>query len=452
MKHLLVGKFDKNELENVEKKEGYFTADVVFLQNESSLGFGMDNALRSLFELGVFPSEIGFDLLILAFLVYCADTRIDRSVSAQDGWTREIFLNIPVSDLVLWSRQVPLITKMLKFLTGDRWMIEFRSRPEKYKYMIPTHLLGTEKMGFDKISLFSGGLDSLIGAINSVESGKTPLFVSHASDGTTKHCQNVCFNALSEKSKDRNLSRIQFWTGIPKSLIRPEEVDPNQRSRSFMFFAIGIFAGTGLKVPFPLEAPENGLIAINAPLDPLRVGSLSTRTMHPFYLARWNELLENLGIPGKIVNPYWAKTKGEMVTECLNKDLLQLILPNSLSCSSPTKGRYSHFSTMNCGYCLPCLIRRAGIEKAFGTGNDPSPYTSPNLRAHRLVTYEAEGQNVRSVQFALARLRSNPHLVKLLIRKPGPLSDLTPREIGMLEDVYQRGMNEVGVFLEGVIT
>ena len=51
------------------------------------------------------------------------------------------------------------------------------------------------------------------------------------------------------------------------------------------------FAATGLAPPFSLAVPENGLIALNVPLDPLRLGALSTRTTHPFYIARWNELL-----------------------------------------------------------------------------------------------------------------------------------------------------------------
>jgi hypothetical protein len=89
-----------------------------------------------------------------------------------------------------------------------------------------------------------------------------------------------------------------------------------------------------------LYAPENGLIALNVPLDTLRLGALSTRTTHPFYIARWNELLGVLGIAGGIENPYWNKTKGEMVAECRNPPLLKTIVPSTLSCASPTKGRW----------------------------------------------------------------------------------------------------------------
>ena len=57
--------------------------------------------------------------------------------------------------------------------------------------------------------------------------------------------------------------------------------------------------------------PENWLIAPNVPLDPLRLGSNSTRTTHSHYMARWNDLLGSLCIDGDILNPYWDKTKGQ---------------------------------------------------------------------------------------------------------------------------------------------
>src|SRR5207253_8843417 len=98
--------------------------------------------------------------------------------------------------------------------------------------------------------------------------------------------------------------------------------------------------GTGLAKPFVLRVPENGLIAVNVPLDHLRVGALSTRTTHPFYIARWNDLLETLGMEARIENPFWDRTKGEMAAACLNQTLLRRLAPSSLSCASPTKGRW----------------------------------------------------------------------------------------------------------------
>jgi hypothetical protein len=115
-------------------------------------------------------------------------------------------------------------------------------------------------------------------------------------------------------------------------------------------------------------------------LDPLRLGSNSTRTTHPYYMARWNDLLGELGIDGEILNPYWDKTKGEMAAGCRNPALLKKLATDSLSCSSPTKGRWQGLGIEHCGYCLPCLIRRAALMAAWGNGNDATTYTVPDLR------------------------------------------------------------------------
>ncbi len=45
-------------------------------------------------------------------------------------------------------------------------------------------------------------------------------------------------------------------------------------------------------------------------------------------------MLRELGIDGRIENPYWDKTKGEMTAACVNSTLLKTLVTNSLSCSS----------------------------------------------------------------------------------------------------------------------
>jgi hypothetical protein len=236
---------------------------------------------------------------------------------------------------------------------------------------------------------------------------------------------------------------------FPKDLVPGVQSEDTTRARSFLFIALGVFAGSGCEPPFMLRVPENGLIAINVPLDPLRLGSLSTRTTHPFYLARWNELLGLLGLRGQIENPYWDKTKGEMIRGIADKRLIRTLLPTSMSCSSPTKGRWRGLAAGHCGHCVPCLIRRAAIEAALGLGNDPTSYTLADLRSHPLDSSQAEGREVRSFQLAIERLRTKPSLAKLLIHKPGPLNDEKER-LDRWAEVYRRGLEEVGQLLSGV--
>ena len=235
--------------------------------------------------------------------------------------------------------------------------------------------------------MFSGGLDSLIGAIDLLESGQRPLLVSHSAEGAVSKAQGDCYDRLTTHYKGKGLERLRLWMSFPKDLVKGVASDETTRGRSFLFFAAGAFAGSGFRRAFNLRASENGLIALNVPLDIHRLGALSTRTTHPFYMARWNELLQILGIPGQIHNPYWIKTKGEMVAECANPKLLMELAPLSLSCASPTKGRWQRHGTEHCGYCLPCLIRRASLG-----ANDPTTYTIPNLKAEAWDPKRAKGE------------------------------------------------------------
>lgn len=415
---------------------------------EKSLDYGIGGALTRLKKFGVFPSEIGIDLLVLAAHVHAADTRISRAEQSQDSWTREIRLVVPVSDPVRWSAAVPTLKKILDFLTGDRWMIGFRARPARFTKIAevaPPSLIASP---FDSLSLFSGGLDSLIGVIDLLEEGATPLLVSHFGEGATSDAQGKLFTGLKGSYTKSPFERLRVGMTFKDGLVEGVGSENSTRGRSFLFFALGVFAGTGMGRRFVLRVPENGLIAVNVPLDPLRLGSNSTRTTHPYYMARWNDLLGVLGIGGEVQNPYWNKTKGEMAAACRNPALLKELAADSLSCSSPAKARWHGHGIEHCGYCLPCLIRRAALMAAWGTGSDTTTYTVPDLHAQPLDTRQAIGVQVRSFQYAIERLKGRPQLANLLIHKPGSLAD-EAANLDQLADVYRRGLGEVARLIEG---
>src|SRR3546814_18618542 len=73
-------------------------------------------------------------------------------------------------------------------------------------------------------------------------------------------------------------------------------------------------------------------------------------------------LIDALALDVELNNPYRHMTKGEMVANCADKPFLEKIVANSMSCSSPAKARYKKLSPRHCGYCVPCLIRRASLE------------------------------------------------------------------------------------------
>jgi hypothetical protein len=451
-RHVLIGHFGPGDPGRFPLGDGEVATRLDLVSGQRRLGHGIGCALEDLASLGVYPTEIGVDLLVLAAHVHAAETRVSRASESQDGWTRELRLIVPVSDPDRWGRVTSVLVRLLNFLTGDRWEIGFRARPNLFAAIAPKRARRRIGPSFDTLALFSGGLDSLIHAINVLEAGRTPLLVSHAGEGATSNAQNTLFDALKRQHPRCAFERLRLWLAFPEGLVAGSGGETTTRGRSFLFFALGVFAGTGLDGAFTLTAPENGLIALNVPLDPLRLGALSTRTTHPFYIARWNELLGLIDVPGRVENPYWDRTKGEMVAACADAPLLRRIAPSSLSCSSPSKGRWKGLGTQHCGYCLPCLIRRAALDGGFGRGSDPTAYTLADLTARSLDPRQSEGQQVRSFQLAIERLSARPDLATILIHKPGPLSDETPARRLALAEVYRRGLAEVGALLAGVMT
>ncbi|RAU19603.1 hypothetical protein DN062_00525 [Nitrincola tibetensis] len=450
-RQLLAGRFGADDQLDIPTGADEQRTFLQFIAGEESLDHGIGGALSSLKKLGVYPTEIGLDLLVLAAHVHAADTRISRVQQSQDSWTREIRLVVPVSDPDRWGSATSVLKNMLDFLTGDRWEFGFRKRPSRFQSIVKQEEYDLIPPPFDALSLFSGGLDSLIGAIDLLENGSTPLLVSHSGDGAASDAQNKLMSGLKNRYKKICFERLRVGMTFKQDLIKGVGSEDSTRGRSFLFFALGVFAGTGFGHRFTLRVPENGLIALNVPLDPLRLGSNSTRTTHPYYMARWNDLLKVLNVDGEVRNPYWDKTKGEMASKCLNTNLLRHLATESLSCSAPTKGRWQGLGIEHCGYCLPCIIRRAALEAAFGSKSDVTQYTVPDLGAQVLDTRKADGVQVRSFQYAIERLKKQPQLANLLIHKPGSLAD-EAAHLDQLADVYRRGLLEVAQLISGVQT
>lgn len=264
-----------------------------------------------------------------------------------------------------------------------------------------------------------------------------------------KNAQSKLIAELDTKYPENKPNQLNLWMNFPKNIIPDGGIENSTRSRSFLFIAFGIFALSGMKGVTLLQVPENGLIALNVPLDDLRIGSHSTRTIHPFYMGLWNTALAEMGLPYRVENPYWNKTKGEMAYECLNRDFLLQTMSVSTSCAHPSASRWSKQAPRHCGYCVPCLIRRAAMHKAYGFQNDTTPYLDNAQSISQLTSMHAKskGEQLRSFQIAINRIRTKPELCHLFIFKSGRI-DGTPAYIKQLADVYCRGLLEVGTFIK----
>jgi len=294
------------------------------------------------------PQPKSWDFLSIALSCVCADMAGHRRKSP-DGWTRQFDLTIAVTDPDFWNGIAELIKETLDFLTTDIWTFNF---VEGGYY--PTPSRPGKQIDADCITLLSGGMDSLIGAIDIVSDKNTPVTVSQVVRG--------------DRSKQVQFPKL-LGASLPsivlshKSKVPSGETPASQRSRSIVFLAYAALIASSVKTydenhSLKFFVSENGFISLNTPLTPMRVGSLSTRTTHPSYLTRVQKIFDSAGININIENKYSFKTKGEMLKECADQDLIKKLAHQSTSC-----GRYLTFNYTHCGRCVPCLVRRAAFHK-----------------------------------------------------------------------------------------
>lgn len=343
------GSRDKNGLLNMSIK----SIDINKSSDISIHTIQLFNTLKLL------PDEKSMDIFFFSVYIHLIDNLLPRDKLAVDNWQREIKIKIPVSEPLLWNQNSFKIIEALNFLTGDEWYIEFYELSEKY--FLNEELDLADSIQVENICLLSGGMDSLVGAINLIQESDNILFVSHYDGaGANSNDQKDIFDTFdSDTEKSIYLSQFHVYDAEPFY----ESHDGNLRARSLLFLGFALFHAVNFNVK-QIFLPENGLISINIPLNESRTSSNSTRTTHPYFIKKLQGFLSGIGINIEIVNLYQLKTKGEMLAECQNKTLLNKLINRTISCShSKRKGEWTRRSDgeKNCGYCIPCLIRRASV-------------------------------------------------------------------------------------------
>ena len=392
------------------------------LQDVSTVGTAL---IKDIVASGVAPSASSWDFLTLALAVNAADNLLERAPSP-DGWTRQIELEVVLYEPEAYQALAKDIEHALRFLTGDFWVLTFVEGGYP-----PPRPKAPVRFDADCVCLLSGGLDSLIGALNLIEEGRQPLLVSQTAKGD-KETQSLFATGLG--GTERHLQWNQN--------IRPkvEDIEGSTRGRSIGFFAFAAVAADHLAtvrpdLPTPVDVfvPENGLISLNVPLNPGRVGSLSTKTTHPVFMARLQKLWDALGIPAVLRLPYAAKTKGEMMAECRVPDVLAQVASQATSCGRFVRNGYKH-----CGRCVPCLVRRASFIRA-GIVDDTS-YVYPMLRGAQL---DNDPNDIGAVAAAVLKVEQNG----VRVFTAGQLAFAEPSRRREFEGVVQRGLAELGVLM-----
>jgi hypothetical protein len=361
--------------------------------------------------------------------VTAADTFVLRDHAA-DGWRRAFQVDVPVNRPNLWTPLAPQLSKLLGFLSGDEWGFTFRPDgllpPLRSDVRRRTPVSDPSRS--DCVALFSGGLDSALGVTELIQQGLQPLLVSHAATG------DATFQDLVAPKLPSRMQRFSF-NAYPS---RDGENDVTMRTRSFQFIAAAALVAQTLHSfrggdSIAVYVCENGLIALNPPLTPRRIGSHSTRTAHPYYLAMFQELLDAAQIPAKLINPHRHETKGEMLSRHAGGIGISAFASSTVSC-----GKWKR-KNIQCGRCLPCMIRRASFH--YAGVNDVTPYDTTQIRSALLS--ENRREDVLSVHVALKRRYERN--IRSWVLQSGPLPLVEPERAAYFA-VAERGMDELEAY------
>ncbi len=324
------------------------------------------------------------DFFLFTATTYGIDRFIERRANSVDGWSRDFEIEFPVRDVAIWMSAKDQIEKMLSFLTGDYWSVSFYQA----KFDFPVMSLKKEyQENFTQVNLFSGGLDSLIGALDHFKTkpNERLILVSHYDKhmGGPKRDQNEVLKLLEPNYGNQYIHLPSINVSLENSELKKTETTLRSRSLLFNGMALLIAEAIGLS---KIIVPENGSVSLNYPLSSSRRSACSTRTTHPTVLTFISEIWLKFGFNLSITNPYEFKTKGEMVRNCKDQNNLPHFVGTSNSCGK--HGHRAHWDTgfrsaSHCGVCMPCVYRRAALLSVTDLTTYGNDLNKLNLRTKK---------------------------------------------------------------------
>ncbi len=306
------------------------------------------------------------DLLDVFGAVYAADRRSKRCFQGVATGQRRFCIHMPVREPDLWTSPelATRLRELLPWVSEDIWSFEFVRQNSVWE--------PDSRQGFlmeipvkspVRVSLFSGGLDSLAGlahhALNSP--GGSCILVSGCTHGRLA-CQQVAQVKLIRSAWRRGspvASGDVSHVAVPFGINSDENVheEKSQRTRALLFLAFG--AVTALQAQADtLYVFENGVGALNLPLNGTQLGTDNYRGVHPRTLGMAEALFASvLGESIHIENPYMFVTKAEMC-RALPGSGLAGVASETVSCDGYPQRVPNQ---AQCGSCTSCLLRRQSL-------------------------------------------------------------------------------------------
>lgn len=313
------------------------------------------------------------DLLEIAAYIFAADRRTYRGRPDDleyHSWSRSFHIHIPVKDYNFWDKPEvkELLEQALCFMSGDHgYKFTFYQGDGDF----PTNFFDDEKFTVDRpdnlrVVLFSGGIDSLAGAIELLETTDSEIcLVSHQTGlPGVQTTQKGLYDEIKRLYPER-CKHYKFRCGLSDIPSR----DETQRTRSFLYTSIAFALAREYKQD-SIYVFENGITSINFAETQDLMNGRASRTTHPQTIKKLEELFTVIGEKQfSIQHPYLYKTKTDVVEVLKTHNRIGL-LNSSVSCSTT---RNKAPGATHCGVCSQCIDRRfavyaAEVEKHDNTG------------------------------------------------------------------------------------
>ena len=382
------------------------------------------------------PLEL-VDLLEVASYIYCADQLVSRGGRASDdeNWHRQLRMHIPVRVPALWSRPEikRALGKAVWFATADAWTFEFSqlaTPPPVQQYLgdlVPT-------FSPEAVILFSGGLDSLAGALDAtLTRGKRVALVSHSS--ATKVMPQVAqlAAAVGQKAGTGRTFHVPVRIEKAESLTK----DYTQRARSFVYASLAAVVArlSGLdRIAFC----ENGVTSFHLPVSAQVVSSRAARTTHPQTMEGYARLFSLLfDRTFSVDTPFLWKTKTDIVKMIQDHGCSPLIR-DTVSCSRA--GYQASVEKPHCGKCSQCVDRRIATIAA-GVPDEDEPADS--YRIDLLAGARAPGEERAMIEGFLWRARAITTGSDLDLFKQFPEATRLLNHVGLPPNEAARRLHEL---------
>jgi len=339
---------------------------------KANVAIGLPGFVSSLYHL---PPRV-LDLLEIAAYVFCTDRWLKRGAKdlvEYDAWGRAIHYAIRVRDHSFWSSKKvsDLLGNAITWATGDRshtfTFAPGHSTPATG--LFDSAEFHVESSPDTKIALFSGGIDSLTGAVRQLKQESGPLcLVSHRSSTDVQKTQRVLLEALDSRYPGR--IRPYAFTCRLKGKRAEEET---QRSRSFLFCAIAYALSAAHRLD-RFYVYENGVTSLNLPKREAMGLARASRTTHPRTIRLFEQLLTQVHDGDfTIETPFFWMTKTE-VLRTLKENGGSDLLDTSVSC---TRTFDNTDQKTHCGGCSQCVDRRfAAVAAGLSEQDHSGLYTS----------------------------------------------------------------------------